>query len=148
MDSRRSLCQDCKHSALFKCRCSAIQSLPNLSNLEALLARDGVLLAPGKSRIHHCLVLHLTKLEDSMSPWPLSSILNTSMTGDFSRFRIRHVPSVLITVWSPDLISTGVHCLERVRPTFKEGCGKVDANISIPTSSTLAFDLARQSLGL
>lgn len=40
-----------------------------------------------------------------MSPLPFSSILNTSITGDFSRFRIRHVPSVLTTVWSPDLVS-------------------------------------------
>jgi hypothetical protein len=31
--------------------------------------------------------------------------------------------------------------------TFKKGCGKVDADVSIPTSSTFSFDLARQPMG-
>lgn len=52
---------------------------------------------------YSCFVLHAVNLDESMSPWPLSSSLKTSMTGDFSRLRIRHVPSVLTTDLSPNI---------------------------------------------
>lgn len=50
---------------------------------------------------HVFCVLHDVKAGERISPFPLSSILKTSRTDDFSRFRIRHVPSWFTIVWSP-----------------------------------------------
>jgi hypothetical protein len=102
--------------------------------------------------MHHWLILHEVKLEDSMSPWPLSSILNTSITGDLSRFRIRQVPSVFTTDFSPgrrQKVSL-IFMLQQNKTglTFKKGSGKVDANVAIPASSTFSSDFAGYTVSL
>lgn len=46
-------------------------------------------------------VRHATNAGERISPWPLSSILKTSMKEDLSRLRMRQTPSLIIVCFSP-----------------------------------------------
>jgi hypothetical protein len=52
-------------------------------------------------KLIHVFVLHVLKAGERISPFAASSILKISRTGDFSRFRIRQIPSWLTIVLSP-----------------------------------------------
>lgn len=80
-----------------------------------------------------CSPRHARNSLESRSPWPDSSFLKTSMTGDFSLRLILQIPSQVIVCLSPASYQPELHELRWYTHTIQKGGSEINTKITIPS---------------